>query len=90
MHLHCTRIVTFSHAHLQIWAKQPLQRGVSLRSAVARGSRGVQGDGGPDQRSAEEIPARQRQMALLRLRLLLLHARLFPLARHLSQQTRKP
>lgn len=68
----------------QIWSKQPLQRGVSFGAAVAGGARGVPGYSGPHQQRAEEDFARQRQVAVLRLCVLLLHLRMLSLACHMS------
>lgn len=70
---------------MQIRTEQSLQRGIPVGPGVARRPRRVQGDRHPDQWDPEEDAADEREMAVLRLHMLLLYAGLFAVAGRLSQ-----
>lgn len=70
----------FVRSFLQVWLKQSIQRAVSSRSGFARCPGRVQSDRAADQRGAEKDAPRQRKVAVLWLRLLLLHLRMFSMA----------
>jgi len=71
-------------------AVEPLRRRVSSFTARARGPRGVQGDDHAGQLHASQDSACERQVAVLRMSLLLLHPRLLNVARHMPLQEDAP
>ena len=79
----------FKSSHLQVRTVEPLRRRVSSLAARARGPRGVQGDDHARQLHPPQDASRERQVALLRLPLLLLHPRMLNVARHMPLQEGK-